>query len=346
MNNKKDSSVYKKSMSLIILLAVVSVVLLIYFTGIQNKKRNNVSKDFVSVSTENELFVDDDQILTTYEEYQLMFGGNELKEEDFIINNFLIIPLKYNSCGAKDLLPTDYKIKGNKIDITVKYEAKCGVCAPETYYYLLKIDKDITKLKSNIEYEAINEIDCPTDVAWKPIIYLYPKEKTDVSVKLLNSDNLITTYPKYNDLWNVTAYPDGKLLDKKTNRELYGLYWEGKNHTATMKNDGFVVAGEDTISFLEDKLKVLGLTEREADEFIIFWLPKLEENKYNYIRFETVEEINTYMPLEISPKPDTVIRILMDYKPLDKKINVKEQILTTPKRNGFTVVEWGGSLIQ
>ena len=52
------------------------------------------------------------------------------------------------------------------------------------------------------------------------------------------------------------------------------------------------------------------------------------------------------MPLDINPEPNTVIRVLMDYKPLDNKINIKEQQLSTPTRKGFTVVEWGGSLIK
>ena len=36
----------------------------------------------------------------------------------------------------------------------------------------------------------------------------------------------------------------------------------------------------------------------------------------------------------------------MEYKPLDEKINVKEQVLEKVERNGFTVVEWGGSDIK
>ena len=52
------------------------------------------------------------------------------------------------------------------------------------------------------------------------------------------------------------------------------------------------------------------------------------------------------MPLNVNPTPDTIIRIQMDYKPLEEKINVKEQKINTPKRTGFTVVEWGGSIIK
>ena len=160
------------------------------------------------------------------------------------------------------------------------------------------------------------------------------------------SNKIFTSYPKYDGEWDVRAYPDGKLIDNKTNRELYGLYWEGEINNTQVKEEGFIVEGKDTISFLEEKLEVLGLNEREANEFIIYWLPRLESNKYNYIRFESIEEIDSYMPLEISPKPNSVIRILMNFKALDKKIKVKEQVLNTPSRTGFTVVEWGGSIIE
>ena len=51
------------------------------------------------------------------------------------------------------------------------------------------------------------------------------------------------------------------------------------------------------------------------------------------------------MPLEFSINPDTLIRVVMDYKPLDKKITVKEQVLEKKERHGFTVVEWGGHKI-
>ena len=69
----------------------------------------------------------------------------------------------------------------------------------------------------------------------KPIIYIYPKEETRVKVKLLNSSLLTTTYPKYNNEWNVIAKPNGMLKDIKTNKNYYGLYYEGKNHNLLLK---------------------------------------------------------------------------------------------------------------
>ena len=72
----------------------------------------------------------------------------------------------------------------------------------------------------------------------------------------------------------------------------------------------------------------------------------MENNNYNFIRFRTLKEINEYMPLEFSEKPDTLIRVIMDFKPLNKKINVKEQKLEKMQRKGFTIVEWGGREIK
>ena len=181
---------------------------------------------------------------------------------------------------------------------------------------------------------------------WKPIIYLYPTNTTEVTVSLSHPENLTVTYPKYIDSWKVTAEPNGTLTDSN-GKKYYALYWEGQSKKKNpRKEDGFVVAGKDTISFLEEKLGILGLNEREANEFIVFWLPKLERNKYNYIRFQTMDEINDTMALTINPEPDTLIRVMMEYEPLNNKIKVKEQTLNRVERKGFTVVEWGGTNIN
>ncbi len=178
----------------------------------------------------------------------------------------------------------------------------------------------------------------------KPLIYLYPEAESEVNVKLGHPEKLSYSYPKYENGWIVNTKPNGDLT--YNNRSYYGLYWEGKNAPTFNTNEGFVVNGRDTITFLEEKLAILGLNEREANEFIIYWLPKLENNPYNYIVFASMEMQNEYMPLEISPKPNTLIRVLMGFKKLDKQIEIKEQVLApTPIRTGFTAVEWGGTEI-
>lgn len=186
------------------------------------------------------------------------------------------------------------------------------------------------------------------DAVHKPIIYIYPEEETEVTVELGKKENLTCTYPLYEDKWEVTAKPDGTLTDKETGRTYYALYWEGINSKkySNKLEEGFVVEGEDTIKFLEEKLEILGLNEKEAEEFIVYWLPKMQNNKYNYIRFQTLEEINENMPLEVTPEPDTLIRVMMEWKGLNKYMEVEEQQLEKAERKGYTVVEWGGTEIK
>ncbi len=223
-----------------------------------------------------------------------------------------------------------------KIGLTM---AVCGIVLLIVSVLLISfvIGKGITNGPSNLGYGPLEK---------KPVIYLYPTEKTDIIVKLGNPEKLICSYPKYEGEWNVTANPDGTLVDNKTGRNLYSLYWEGKDAIVTDMKEGFVVKGKDSAKFLEEKLEVLGLNYKEAEEFIVYWLPQLEANKYNYIRFASMEEIEEYMPLEFSKKPDSLIRILMQFKGLDEKIEVKEQKLETPRREGFVAVEWGGTELK
>lgn len=178
----------------------------------------------------------------------------------------------------------------------------------------------------------------------KPVLYFYPENETAISVRLLKDNMIIHSYPKYRDGWNIVASPNGDLKDLDTGRMLYSLYYECKNsHEFDVEKDGFVVKGKDITNFLEDKLAILGLTDKEAEEFIIYWLPILENNNYNYIRFATRDEIEDNMPIDIEPKPDTFIRVMMITKALDEPIEIVEQKLEKVERTGFTVVEWGGS---
>jgi len=180
------------------------------------------------------------------------------------------------------------------------------------------------------------------DVMLKPIIYLYPEKTQEIEVQLDYDGELTHTYPKYTGGWKVTANPDGTLFDAK-NQEYYALYWEGKPNKDYTINEGFVVPGEQTIDFLENSLSKLGLNRKEANEFIIYWLPKMENNPYNLIHFSTTQ-YEEMAKLNITPTPETLIRVMMVFKPLDNPIKIKKQNLNSmsKKRKGFTVVEWGG----
>ena len=180
--------------------------------------------------------------------------------------------------------------------------------------------------------------------AAKPVLYLYPEKETAVTVTLDYAGELTCTYPTYNNGWTVTAQPDGTLTDSAGQAYNY-LYWEGLDHTEYDFSQGFCVAGRDTAVFLEDALSRLGLTRREANEFIVYWLPQMQENPYNLIAFQS-DAYTQAARLAIDPVPDTLLRVFMAWKPLEHAQNIPAQPLSTPGRTGFTAVEWGGCQVK
>lgn len=182
----------------------------------------------------------------------------------------------------------------------------------------------------------------------KPVIYLYPEEKTDVNVQINTekmNGTLDITYPKYSATgWNVTAFPDGKLIDRSTNKTYNYLFWEGTSLKQWHFPDGFIVKGEDSADFLEEKLSYMGLLPNEYNDFIVYWLPLLSKNEYNLVRFVN-EEYNRDVPLIITPQPESILRIYMVFEELKSPIIIPQQKLQKFERKGFTVVEWGGTQI-
>ena len=183
----------------------------------------------------------------------------------------------------------------------------------------------------------------------KPVIYLYPTQEQDITVKLDFAGELVTTYPKFDPKiggWKVRANPQGQLVDLKDRHEYSYIYWNGKSQAFKPSFDeGFVVKGEDSRTFLQEKLQYLGLSARESNDMIVYWLPYLEKNSYNLIHFAK-NEYTSIAKMDITPKPDSLLRVFMVFKGLKAPITVKPQSLERFERKGFSAVEWGGTEID
>lgn len=231
-------------------------------------------------------------------------------------------------------------------DETVIYTVQCDTSLYGDYCVGDIVDISYAPLYkvSDTEYIAVLQaIKAPeTYAAMKPVIYLYPEEKTEVSVELDYNGELTVTYPEYNNGWTVTAEPDGTLFDSDGLEYSY-LFWEGESDTVYDFSEGFCVKGEDTAEFLRSSLSALGLTPREYNEFIVFWLPLMKENEYNVISFQGSCYTDN-AELTVTPAPDTVLRVFMAYYPSESYVDIPPQELNFTERKGFTLVEWGGSL--
>lgn len=261
-------------------------------------------------------------------------GASE--EADTFLND-VVITAAFEDCFFAELvIPHIYNIKvnaplpdgwciGDQVELTMT----------EVYE-----DED-HRIEGNLSSITESTFVIDPNACYKPVIYLYPETEQEVSVTLDLRGELTCTYPAYHDGWHVTAAPDGTLTDR-TGQTYNYLYWEGDVTAAWDVSEGFCIKGEDTAAFLETALASLGLTRREANEFIVYWLPLMQDNPYNLITFQT-DAYEEAAALHVTPTPDTVIRVFMTYKALDTAIDIPPQTLTAPAREGFTVVEWGGT---
>jgi len=176
----------------------------------------------------------------------------------------------------------------------------------------------------------------------KPVIYLYPASETEVSVKVRPAKKISKSDPAYGSGWRVTARPDGTLVSIADGKTYPYLFWEAPEDDQPLFNEGFVVKRSDLPAFFDKKLSYMGMNATEIRDFKEFWIPLMDKGDYYCIRFYSQEEIERAAPLEITPKPDTVIRIYFESKPVDKGFSVPRQKLKKGKRRGFTVIEWGG----
>lgn len=203
--------------------------------------------------------------------------------------------------------------------------------------------------ENELEYHSVR-FSCPEQeviiddpiVADKPVIYLYPEEETDVRVSLSFTDGHFTaTWPTYGDGWEVSARPDGTLTDADGNEYPY-LYWEAELFDLIPDfSEGFCVRGEDTGEFLRTVLTEMGLTPKEYTDFIVYWMPLMQNNAYNVISFRS-ERFEKCAALTIDPAPDSLLRVSMAYYASDTPVEILPQSFTPFERIGFTAVEWGG----
>ena len=188
-----------------------------------------------------------------------------------------------------------------------------------------------------------NTIAVPLLECGKPVIYLYPTQTQNIHVKLPSFINVTVSDPTYpKEGWNVSAAPTGKLT-LKDGTSVGSLFWEGLGVNYAVPKNGFVVKEGQVEAFLNKTLPQYGLNTQEQKDFMDFWVPLMTGAPYYRISFLT-DDWSKQVPLSVTPMPRTNIRIFMDWQRLAGPIELPEPTITTPTRNGFTLVEWGGLL--
>ena len=324
---------------------LILILFLFILLGCTKKNYQVVSFKYTNSSYLDTQINNKELLLTSYNEYQTFINkynlDNEIDESDFT-NNYYLVIFDNNMCNTEKEI-NNIKYYNDTLEIIYNKHNICGLCSPHTDIYFYKIDKiEIKSIKTKIKY--IKDKECEPDIAYKPILYIYPNKNMNISIKLEHHNNIITSYPKYDNGWNIYVEKNGKIY--YNNREFYALYWDEYINNTVDFSEGFYVDSNNASKFLEEKLDIIGLNNREANEFIMYWLPILEKNEKNLIYFELTDERESYNHLYIEPKPDSVLRLFMRVKKVNNKVNIKGQKLDTFNRYGFVAVEWGGTNLE
>ncbi len=191
-----------------------------------------------------------------------------------------------------------------------------------------------------VRTDALPAVECG-----KPVIYLYPQKEMPVSVRVGLKGKMTVSEPPHGTTgWKVTARPDGYVVNAADGKTYPNLFWEGTGVGYRTPKQGFVVKTAEADAWLQTTLAKIGFTERESAEFREFWVPRLPTTPYTFITFVPQADFDRDAPLMISPRPDRVYRVFMEYRGLQTPISVEPLTLPKIERTGFTVVEWGGAL--
>ncbi len=178
----------------------------------------------------------------------------------------------------------------------------------------------------------------------KPVIYLYPETEMDVNVKVAPNEGFTKVEPDYpEDGWTVRATPESELYNYDDDTSYPYLFWEGHTTAYERPQQGFVLSREEVPEKARELLYRTGLNEKETEDFMEFWEEKLMVKDYVFITFVDQPTFDQLAPLTVTPAPDSIIRVFMDYTPLDEPVTVEPLHIRTPERHGFAVVEWGGA---
>ncbi len=188
--------------------------------------------------------------------------------------------------------------------------------------------------------------DCKPDedkdgpVVYKPNIYLYPQQKEQLSVQLTfpQGGKVIKSIPEYKTGWNVTVDKNG-LID---NQYTY-LFYESVQPNIWQNTLGWMIEKDKLKAFFEQNLSDYGFKNNEISDFTEYWIPRFSKYNYYVICPQVKKEIEQVIKLNISKKPDNVLRLFYTVKGYDKKptVELQQPAIDVFERKGFFVTEWG-----
>lgn len=187
-----------------------------------------------------------------------------------------------------------------------------------------------------------------------PNIYIQTNFSAQISVGIDLVADVPYRYPNFSggveQTWNVMPQPDGSLLHG--NRQVDRLYYEyeGGSLLSKLRNmkgtmPGYNVSRENVQSIGSQIADEVRLLEKEKQDFltelntVVSTMDTRSENVGVYIVDKSI--MNEFVPLHISPKPETIHRLHIYVSPIDKSTKLEQPDLQIFDRSPYTVIETG-----
>jgi len=247
--------------------------------------------------------------------------------------------------GPSKLYDTSITVK-NKADKTVGHfstdnKGRFYIDIPDGDYVFHFEDMDGMIYAENVKIDSnYLELRVPAQAMdAKPNIYLYPQEKIelDVTIDFPIGGFVTTSIPEYGTGWNVTVEPNGTIDGE------YGyLFYESQNPDVFQYSKGWTVKSEDLEKFFRENMALYGFKGQEIEDFIEWWIPRLEDNSCYDIFPQTSTDIDPVVIVNFSINPDSFQRLYYAIKEY-KKCNdhLAKPVIEPFERVGFSALEWG-----
>lgn len=175
-------------------------------------------------------------------------------------------------------------------------------------------------------------------VVRKPNIYIYPEYEINLTVTLgfPNGGEIIESIPEYNTGWNVNIQPSG-LIDN----QYHYLFYEAQIPELLQREFGWIVQGSQLDSFFTSNLQSMSFSAKEIKDFTDYWIPLLDANKKYLIYPQFNEELVDIIQIEISAKPENLIRVWYVIEEYKNNMQIEEPAMPLFERQGFVILEWG-----
>ncbi len=182
--------------------------------------------------------------------------------------------------------------------------------------------------------------ECDTCIMlYKPNIYIYPNELIELSVKLNFpvGGKIVTSIPEYGTGWNIKVDTSGLI-----NNTYSYLFYESTQPDVWQRDYGWIIQTDKLESFFRQNMTDYGFRGREIDDFIEYWIPRLNEFPLYSIHPQKKSIIDDVVQLNFSKQPENILRLFYVIKG-NNQLQDKVSIPTIDRfnREGFFVAEWG-----